>query len=144
MRYSLVFMLYFFFLKQKTAYEMRISDWSSDVCSSDLADHAGVVDRRIHLQAAADDAGVGQQAGAVAVAVVGDLVDIKAVVGTAEAVALAQDRFPAQAGLVDFQQQAFEQHGLVSLREAVLGVVVGPVQRLPGGQVPVGGGNGTR
>src|SRR3546814_10864206 len=36
----------FFFFKQKTAYEMRISDWSSDVCSSDLievvkAGHAG-------------------------------------------------------------------------------------------------------
>src|SRR3546814_998543 len=34
---------YFFFFKQKTAYEMRISDWSSNVCSSDLnvieADH---------------------------------------------------------------------------------------------------------
>src|SRR3546814_2005920 len=30
-------MCYFFF-KQKTAYEMRISDWSSDVCSSDLSD----------------------------------------------------------------------------------------------------------
>src|SRR3546814_2294899 len=29
-------MIYFFFFKQKTAYEMRISDWSSDVCSSDL------------------------------------------------------------------------------------------------------------
>src|SRR3546814_6868703 len=28
--------LTFFFFKQKTAYEMRISDWSSDVCSSDL------------------------------------------------------------------------------------------------------------
>src|SRR3546814_20700178 len=28
----------FFFFKQKTAYEMRISDWSSDVCSSDLED----------------------------------------------------------------------------------------------------------
>src|SRR3546814_6400480 len=28
---------YIFFFKQKTAYEMRISDWSSDVCSSDLA-----------------------------------------------------------------------------------------------------------
>src|SRR3546814_4375912 len=27
-----------FFVKQKTAYEMRISDWSSDVCSSDLAE----------------------------------------------------------------------------------------------------------
>src|SRR3546814_3724358 len=29
--------LFIFFFKQKTAYEMRISDWSSDVCSSDLA-----------------------------------------------------------------------------------------------------------
>src|SRR3546814_6672570 len=29
-------MLYCFFFKQKTAYEMRISDWSSDLCSSDL------------------------------------------------------------------------------------------------------------
>src|SRR3546814_6632143 len=29
----------FFFFKQKTAYEMRISDWSSDVCSSDLLGH---------------------------------------------------------------------------------------------------------
>src|SRR3546814_963144 len=31
----------FFFFKQKTAYEMRISDWSSDVCSSDLPDQGG-------------------------------------------------------------------------------------------------------
>src|SRR3546814_3062181 len=29
--------IFFFFFKQKTAYEMRISDWSSDVCSSDLS-----------------------------------------------------------------------------------------------------------
>src|SRR3546814_5314981 len=39
----------FFFFKQKTAYEMRISDWSSDVCSSDLyreriCDHPGTSD----------------------------------------------------------------------------------------------------
>src|SRR3546814_749007 len=36
--FELVFFVYFFFFlfKQKTAYEMRISDWSSDVCSSDL------------------------------------------------------------------------------------------------------------
>src|SRR3546814_4678460 len=33
---TLVFYFFFFFFKQKTAYEMRISDWSSDVCSSDL------------------------------------------------------------------------------------------------------------
>src|SRR3546814_5954598 len=32
----------FFFFKQKTAYEMRISDWSSDVCSSDLSKPAQV------------------------------------------------------------------------------------------------------
>src|SRR3546814_6674604 len=31
-----VFEFFIFFFKQKTAYEMRISDWSSDVCSSDL------------------------------------------------------------------------------------------------------------
>src|SRR3546814_9902301 len=31
------FFFLFFFFKQKTAYEMRISDWSSDVCSSDLS-----------------------------------------------------------------------------------------------------------
>src|SRR3546814_3207359 len=31
---------FFFFFKQKTAYEMRISDWSSDVCSSDLSPHS--------------------------------------------------------------------------------------------------------
>src|SRR3546814_9238502 len=31
-------LLFLFFFKQKTAYEMRISDWSSDVCSSDLGD----------------------------------------------------------------------------------------------------------
>src|SRR3546814_6899596 len=33
-RFNMYF--FFFFFKQKTAYEMRISDWSSDVCSSDL------------------------------------------------------------------------------------------------------------
>src|SRR3546814_13384624 len=33
---SYLFVCCFFFFKQKTAYEMRISDWSSDVCSSDL------------------------------------------------------------------------------------------------------------
>src|SRR3546814_720597 len=36
-------MISFFFFKQKTAYEMRISDWSSDVCSSDLDDWFRIV-----------------------------------------------------------------------------------------------------
>src|SRR3546814_9554415 len=35
--------MFFFFFKQKTAYEMRISDWSSDVCSSDLNATGGAI-----------------------------------------------------------------------------------------------------
>src|SRR3546814_20855607 len=38
----LVVLVLFFFFKQKTAYEMRISDWSSDVCSSDLFEKVGI------------------------------------------------------------------------------------------------------
>src|SRR3546814_17336811 len=45
-----MYLFYFFFFKQKTAYEMRISDWSSDVCSSDLACHRR--ERRGHDTAA--------------------------------------------------------------------------------------------
>src|SRR3546814_1874160 len=39
----------FFFFKQKTAYEMRISDWSSDVCSSDLVLSLGCQNAQISL-----------------------------------------------------------------------------------------------
>src|SRR3546814_19682927 len=48
---------FFFFFKQKTAYEMRISDWSSDVCSSDL--HAGIGTR---LCPFGNDIGIEQEA----------------------------------------------------------------------------------
>src|SRR3546814_7221054 len=41
----------FFFFKQKTAYEMRISDWSSDVCSSDLGLEHHVEIRGLHALA---------------------------------------------------------------------------------------------
>src|SRR3546814_16500601 len=51
MRYSYAIGLTFFFVKQKTAYEMRMSDWSSDVCSSDLEIVAG--QRRQHRRVAA-------------------------------------------------------------------------------------------
>src|SRR3546814_12801552 len=52
--------LFFFFFKQKTAYEMRISDWSSDVCSSDL------FDKVMEGLAAAKDAGLQVKINAVA------------------------------------------------------------------------------
>src|SRR3546814_10723919 len=48
---NLVFCIFFF--KQKTAYEMRISDWSSDVCSSDLAAIILVAVRLVDLALAA-------------------------------------------------------------------------------------------
>src|SRR3546814_11693614 len=47
----MLLLLLFFFFKQKTAYEMRISDWSSDVCSSDLVAAAlgGIHHRRFEI-----------------------------------------------------------------------------------------------
>src|SRR3546814_10149236 len=42
--FCIVFLIFCFF-KQKTAYEMRISDWSSDVCSSDLLERNGPINR---------------------------------------------------------------------------------------------------
>src|SRR3546814_16510378 len=50
-----VFLCMFFFFKQKTAYEMRISDWSSDVCSSDLIDGAAKI---YAVEAAGGDLGL--------------------------------------------------------------------------------------
>src|SRR3546814_10293128 len=49
---SISHIYFFFFFKQKTAYEIRISDWSSDVCSSDLLQLRGAhfVDHRIDIQ----------------------------------------------------------------------------------------------
>src|SRR3546814_6093732 len=50
----------FFFCKQKTAYELRSSDWSSDVCSSDLHPHVGfkvVLDAYIAIDAATQATG---------------------------------------------------------------------------------------
>src|SRR3546814_1830032 len=44
-------MCVFFFFKQKTAYEMRISDWSSDVCSSDLLEETRRVENSGGIQA---------------------------------------------------------------------------------------------
>src|SRR3546814_7800994 len=52
-----------FFFKQKTAYEMRISDWSSDVCSSDLGDaEAALFERDVLCAAGARHADAVEQA----------------------------------------------------------------------------------
>src|SRR3546814_6529286 len=67
----LLFFLFFFF-KQKTAYELRISDWSSDVCSSDLQSFARVgqaftepIDPKasVGVEHDFDDGGIGEPGG---------------------------------------------------------------------------------
>src|SRR3546814_5453778 len=50
--------MFFFFFKQKTAYEMRISDWSSDVCSSDLHRDRHVLETLLALLRRDDDRAV--------------------------------------------------------------------------------------
>src|SRR3546814_10422962 len=50
--------MYLFFFKQKTAFDMRISDWSSDVCSSDLNTMAALLAQRGSNDLAATLAGV--------------------------------------------------------------------------------------
>src|SRR3546814_10200150 len=54
MVYHNLLIMYYFFFKQQRAYEMRISDWSSDVCSSDLNQHG-------HGYGGIDDAGAAEQ-----------------------------------------------------------------------------------
>src|SRR3546814_6104925 len=55
--HSIYMFILFFFFNQQTEYEMRISDWSSDVCSSDLLDlvHADRLDRTVEHDLALDD-----------------------------------------------------------------------------------------
>src|SRR3546814_13240284 len=58
--------MFFLFFKQKTAYEMRISDWSSDVCSSDLtAEHHGPAHVDVARDPGGDRAAVGDDDGVV-------------------------------------------------------------------------------
>src|SRR3546814_15450657 len=71
---SVVFVLLFFFFKQKTAYEMRISDWSSDVCSSDLPKR-GVPMSVVPLRTEARSRGVRMLRTALGVSVAGWLDD---------------------------------------------------------------------
>src|SRR3546814_14628589 len=60
----MLFLVFFFFFKQKTAYEMRISDWSSDVCSSDLRSHRAEVEAGKAAQVDRRCDGARNQAGA--------------------------------------------------------------------------------
>src|SRR3546814_2720828 len=110
----------FFFFKQKTAYEMRISDWSSDVCSSDLggiehrAEHVRrtpqVLQRQLHEQRLVALPGGGLLADA-------------GVVGAAVADRLVEDRRigcqPGDAVLVRSEEHTSELQSLMRISYAV-------------------------
>src|SRR3546814_20465101 len=69
--------LFFFFFKQKTAYELRISDWSSDVCSSDLIggfrNHRHVDGDAVALLDATRLQGIGEAAAVLEELAIGDV-----------------------------------------------------------------------
>src|SRR3546814_6825210 len=91
-----LFLMFFFCFKQKTAYEMRISDWSSDVCSSDLIVHASVAQefsRRVAEKVAQFKLGSGFDPDVA----IGPLIDEAAVAGVDE---LVQDALSRGATLV--------------------------------------------
>src|SRR3546814_17850650 len=99
---------FFFFFKQKTAYEMRISDWSSDVCSSDLCD-----DLRLDLGGAfedVEDARVAEHAGdLVLLGVAVAAVHLQRVVGVG----------PGDARAQQFRHAGLDEIGRASCRERV-------------------------
>src|SRR3546814_3542080 len=80
----------FFFFKQKTAYEMRISDWSSDVCSSDLLGAVG-----LHRQQRTGLGGVAVDVDDAGAALAGVAADM----GPGQAQVLAQELNEQSAGL---------------------------------------------
>src|SRR3546814_5637613 len=90
-----------FFVKQRTAYERRISDWSSDVCSSDLADP--IARREDHVVSAADEPEIAF------------LVDIVAVTGQVPAV--LENRLGAYGITPVAQKQAWRPPAGCTLRD---------------------------
>src|SRR6187397_118691 len=123
--YFVFFFCFFFFFKQKTAYEMVYSDWSSDVCSSDLLEETLVADVVLHVaDASAPDDRLEQQIDAVetVLAEIGaDEVPVELVLNKIDLVdPLARrrlgNRFPA--GL---QVSAETGEGLPELRERIAG-----------------------
>src|SRR3546814_19453181 len=112
---SLCYMyIFFFFFKQKTAYELRISDWSSDVCSSDLARPREIAQQHVGEQSSVDIAAAQDDADGLALEALG---------------VREQRREPRRAraldhGLFDLEQQAHrffeaaltDQHDIVDQR----------------------------
>src|SRR3546814_739602 len=111
--YTVVYVVFFFF-KQKTAYEMRISDWSSDVCSSDLGGFLGLSTDNTDLfrftQATAARAiAVGNAAQVHADEGVALGVKTRVLAGADRAVAIGSDSVASEADTVSFGHLATDE-----------------------------------
>src|ERR1019366_9834404 len=91
-----------------------------------------ILDSRGDFEAVADDAGVGEQRGGLALAVAGDFFDAKAFECAAIVFAFRQHDGPAQSGLRTLECQQLEQSTILVQRHAPLDVVVGDIERLFG------------
>src|SRR5215472_16784243 len=92
------------------------------VAGADRLQPLRVLDHRLDLEPVADNAGVAEQPADVARAEARDLVDVVGREGAGERSALLQHREPRQAGLVDLEREALEQHRVVTRRKAVFAV----------------------
>src|SRR3546814_10183327 len=104
----------FVFFKQKTAYEMRISDWSSDVCSSDLGNRGAVrtivVNRPDKLNAL-DRQTLNELTLAFAQAAQDDAVRVVVLAGAGEKAFVAGADISEMSGYTSVQAQAFSRAG---------------------------------
>ncbi|MBV6402804.1 MAG: hypothetical protein CNIPEHKO_03118 [Anaerolineales bacterium] len=83
-----------------------------------------VLDRRVHFQAVADDPRVGEEAGAVFLAKLRHLCNVKSTIGFAEVLRPLQNQNPRKPRLIDLEDQSLEEQVVVIERESVLGVMV--------------------
>ena len=101
-------------------------------------DDPGIVDHRLDLEAVSDDPGVREEALLLSRAVAGDGFRIEALERRMKVRALAEDRGPREAGLVDLEREALEELRVSPERKTVFAVVIGPVQGVTGRNVAIG------
>ncbi len=94
---------------------------------------AGVFDGGGDFQAIPYDGRVSEQPGYIGLVEGGDGVNVEPAVGLTETGAFAQDGGPTEASLIDLQHEPFEERGIGFDREAVLFIMIGPMERVPDG-----------
>lgn len=95
---------------------------------SQIQDPLGVDDGCVDLESVADDACIGQQAGAIRFGVIRHGFEVKVVISAAEAIRFFENGDPRQPRLVNLKDKTLEEQVVVVERESVLGVVIGLVE----------------